>query len=91
MSMDNGAETPICYYIIWKIIHTIGLSNMSCVENIKILRRTALIDHAQKVRVINKNFRPLFSNQQYGRHSAVGQISVKNDHEPKQYQLSGAR
>jgi hypothetical protein len=65
--------------------------NMSCVRNeVKILRWTAIIDHTHKVRVINKNFRPLFSNQQYVYSSAVGQISAKNDHELKQYQLSGA-
>lgn len=89
--MYNGAETPICYYIIWKIIQTNGLSNMSRVQNIKILRRSALIDVVQQARVINKNFRPFFSNHQYACHSVVGQISVKNDQEPKQYQLSGAK
>jgi hypothetical protein len=64
---------------------------MSCVQNIKILRRTALSDVVQKAGVINKNFRPFFSNHQYACHSVVGQISVKNDHEEKQYQLSGAK
>jgi len=64
---------------------------MSCVQNeVKIVRWTAIFGHTLKVRVIHKNFRLLFSNQQFLYLSGDGQISVKNDHEPKQYQSSGA-
>lgn len=62
---------------------------MSCVQNeVKIVRWTAIFGYTQKVRVIHKSFRPLFSNQQFVYLSGDGQISVKNDHEPKQYGLA---
>jgi len=39
---------------------------MSCVQNeVKIVRWTAIFGYTQKVRVIHKSFRPLFSNQQF--------------------------
>ena len=64
---------------------------MSCVEHFRILRWTAVIGSTQKVSVRHKGFRPFFSNQQNVFPPVIREIpDMINDHEPKQYHLSGA-
>jgi len=64
---------------------------MSCVQHFRILRWTSTIGRTQKVSVSHNSFRPFFSNQQNVFPSVIRQIpDMINDHESKQYHLSGA-